>query len=61
MLNMGAVDSQLIFAFSTTHTAAIPTATIDTDNDFYVSIRLRNAVVGEDVMMSWRIKLTPGV
>lgn len=61
MRNVGAANSQRLFAFSTTHSAAIPTATIDTDQDFYVSIRLKNAVVDEDVMLSWRITLRPGV
>lgn len=61
LLNVGAVDSQQVYSFSTTHAVAPPTATIDTDQDFYVSIRLRNAVVDEDVMLMWRITLTPGV
>lgn len=62
MVNQGAVDSQVLFAFSTTHTATPPTAAIDTDSPFYVSIRLRNGVVDEDVeILAWRITLTPGM
>lgn len=62
LLNMGAVNSQLLFSFSTTHTVTPPSAAIDTDQNFYVAIRLRNGVVDEDVeILAWRITLTPGV
>lgn len=62
LLNLGAANSQSIFSFSTTHTVTPPSAAIDTDQNFYVSIRLRNGVVDEDVeILAWRITLTPGV